>query len=149
MSRKDAIQEIKKMQAEANGKVFIGFVHGIYGPLRGLNFIIDGITPERIMDLIDEASEPNSMEVVTFKMEQAKKGLPPKDIKDLITQIWLQSQLATLPMILPFEMVKEAETKPIEVTTINQGMIAVHKKLKENKAQAEKDFYYYRLGKIW
>ena len=148
MGRKDTIREIKKMQAEANGKVFIGFVHSIYGPLRGLNFILDGVSPERIMDFIDEASEPNSMEVVTLKMEQAKKGLPPRDTKDLITQIWTQSQLATLPMILPFDMVKEAETKPAVVTTINQGMTAVHKKLKENKVQAENDFYYYRLGKI-
>ena len=148
MGRKDTIREIKKMQAEANGKVFIGFVHSIYGPLRGLNFILDEVSPERIMDFIDEASEPSSMDVVTLKMEQAKKGLPPRDTKDLITQIWTQSQLATLPMVLPFDMVKESETKPDVFTTINQGMIAVHRKLKENKVQAENDFYYYRLGKI-
>jgi hypothetical protein len=148
MSRKDTIKEIKSMQAAANGKLFIAMVHQIYGPLRGLNYIIEGANPERILDMIDEAKNPTKMEEVERRMKQAKSGLPPKDMKDLITQIWTVSSLATVPMVLPFEMVKDAETKPVEVTSINQGMLAIHKKLNEDRIKAHADFYFYRVGTI-
>ncbi len=148
MSRKDTIKEIKSMQAAANGKLFIAMVHQIYGPLRGLNYIIEGTNPERILDMMDEAKNPTKMEEIERRMKQAKSGLPPKDMKDLITQIWTVSSLATVPMVLPFEMVKDAETKPVEVTSINQGMLAIYKKLNADKIQAHIDFYFYREGII-
>jgi len=146
MSRKDTIQQIEKMQAEANGKLFVGFVHQIYGPLRGLNFILTDANPEKVVDFIDDAQKPNKMKVIEKKMKEAKKGLPPKDIRDIITQIWTESSLATLPMILPFEMVEEAEKKPLEVATIDEGILVVHNKLKENQIQSVKDFFFYRTG---
>lgn len=148
MSRQDTLKQIKSMQTESNGKLFIAMVHEIYGPLRGLNYIISGATPERILDMIEETKIPTKMEEIERRMERAKSGLPPKDMKDLITQIWTVSNLATVPMVLPFEMAKKAETKPVEVTSINQGMLEIHKKLNEDRIRAQGDFYFYREAKI-
>jgi hypothetical protein len=128
MKREEGIKEIAEMQRESSGKVFMGMVHqGLYGPLRGLNFILEGAKPESIIDLMDN---------------------PTKEVNDLVLKIWSKTGLSTSIMVLPFEMIDEAESKPAVVDSVSKGVEAIHKSIRDNKGKSDKDPFFYRLGVI-
>ena len=47
-TKTQVIGQLNEMIDQTKGKVFMGMVHHMYGPLRGLNFILDNAPPEVI-----------------------------------------------------------------------------------------------------
>ena len=60
--RQKAAVEINKMADVNGGKIFMGMVHDMYGPLRGLNFILDNPNVELVMDALDTQSQGMELE---------------------------------------------------------------------------------------
>ena len=73
--RQKAAEEIKKMADANGGKIFMGMVHHMYGPLRGLNFILDNPDIEDVMTAMD--SQEAGMEITDQMklVEEVKKEL--------------------------------------------------------------------------
>jgi hypothetical protein len=120
----EALNYLKKEIKERNGKVFLGFVHPtLYGPLRNLNFVL-------------ETSDPISLDKYIIN-----------PTKDIVSDIWKETMLATQLMVLPWEMIKDCEIKPQTFSSIKDSESYIRKKLKDNKPK-DTDLFYYRLGKI-
>jgi hypothetical protein len=120
----EALNYLKKEIKEKNGKVFLGFVHPtLYGPLRNLNFIL-------------ETSDPISLDKYITN-----------PTKDIVSDIWKETMLATQLMVLPWEMIKDCEIKPQTFSSIKDSESYIRKKLRDNKPK-DTDLFYYRLGKI-
>ena len=135
------------MLEKSGGKVFIGMVHPIYGPLRGLNFVLKTSKPKEVLDLIEESWEPIAPETQIKMIEKMKaEGGPPKNIKELQFKIWNETSLSTQPSILPFEMVEKAENTPYEVGTIEEGLKKVNQSLYWTSKLQAKDPWFFRVG---
>lgn len=105
------------------GFVFIGMVHpAVYGPLRGLNFII---------------KNPDAKELDLY----LKSGC-----ESIATHVWSKTMMAVRPMLLPKDLIPQAETKVVEVRTIKDGEAHIRKILAQHPF--EKDQFYFRRGII-
>lgn len=145
MNKKDIELQIEAMKQENDGKLFIGLVHNIYGPLRGLNFIIKDLPASEAIAMMDEGQKSISSErELELLMKRLERGIPPSSMRDLVSLVWSKTMLATMPMILPFEMVEEAENPPIEVSTIKEGIKAIQ----EAANKGESDPFFFRKGII-
>lgn len=149
MNKKEAELAIDEMKGQNGGKLFIGMVHQIYGPLRGLNFIIKDLPSNEAIAMMDEAQKPVSSErELELMMKRINSGIAPSTMRDLAGAIWSKTMLATIPMILPFEMVAEAENPPAEVSTLKDGIKAVYRALKLTEQLQKSDLYFFRKGII-
>ena len=119
-SKQEVLDQINKMIQDQNGEIFIGMVNHSYGPLRGLNFIIQTRNAEDVVEYLD--SQRINMEaedqMKTVKKLQEKR---PKNLIEVIFKIWMETMLSTQAMILPIEMVEQAENPPPKVSTFNEG----------------------------
>ena len=142
--KEDAKTEIQKIAAENDGKIFMGLVNHFYGPLRGLNFLISNPDPEELMKIMDsqqEYTEEEYAKLITF----AQTDTPPKNLKELIFGIWKKIGLSSQLMILPNNMIEEAENPPSVVSTIKEGVQEIFKNFKTNE-MIRPDLFFYRLG---
>ena len=88
--RQKAAVEINKMADANGGKIFMGMVHNMYGPLRGLNFILDNPNVELVMDALD--SQNQGMEIEDqMKLAEDVKTRSPKNVIELCFQIWTET----------------------------------------------------------
>jgi hypothetical protein len=145
--RKKASEEIKKMSDENGGKIFMGMVHHMYGPLRGLNFILDTPNVEAVMNAMD------SQEVQMDPVEQMKRATEiktkdPKDVVDICFKVWTETGLAVRLMVLPFEMADQAENYPNSVKSIEGGIKEINSIVKMTAPLQSKDPFFYRVGII-
>lgn len=105
------------------GFVFIGMVHpALYGPLRGLNFIL---------------RNPDAKELDLY----LKSGC-----EDISTHAWSKTMMAVRPMLLPKDLISQAETKVVEVRTIKEGEAHIRKILAQHPF--DNDQFYFRRGII-
>ena len=115
-------KELKSLQ----GKVFIGWVHQtVYGPLRNLNFILEGLSAEEIENFLVDGFRPTHL------------------------KIWEHTMLQTVPMVLPWEMVYTAEIKPKVFKSIKEAETHISQTLEKNLKRIEKDkdpLFFYRIG---
>ena len=124
MSKRKDYQELVNV-IKKDGKVFVGFVHEFYGPLRSLNFIVTDPNPEYVAEYI----------------ETQKKW------ESIVIEIWENCRLATVPMILPWEMIDQCEESPKSFNTFKMAEIHIREKLKSNP-DVTKDPFFYRRGKL-
>lgn len=124
MSKRQDYQQLVDA-IKKDGKVFIGFIHQFYGPLRSLNFIITDPNPEYVVEYIETQ----------------------KRWESIVVAIWEKTGLATTPMVLPWDMLKECEEPPLTFNTFKMAEAHLKSKMQSNPG-LDKDPYFYRLGKI-
>jgi hypothetical protein len=124
-STKETLNSLKKVLEVLGGKVFLGFVHPtLYGPVRNLNFILEGPNPEFLDKYLTDPQ------------------------KDIVIDIWKETMMATQLMVLPWEMSLTCEINPPTFKTIKESEIYIRKKLADNKQKNIKDHFFYRKGTI-
>jgi hypothetical protein len=124
-STKETLNSLKKELEVLGGKVFLGFVHPtLYGPVRNLNFILEGPNPEFLDKYLTDPQ------------------------KDIVIDIWKETMMATQLMVLPWEMSLTCEINPPTFKTIKESEIYIRKKLADNKQKNIKDHFFYRKGTI-
>jgi hypothetical protein len=124
-SSKETINSLKKVLEVLGGKVFLGFVHPtIYGPVRNLNFILEGPNPEFLDKYLTDPQ------------------------KDIVIDVWKETMMATQLMVLPWEMSLTCEINPPTFKTIKESEIYIRKKLADNKQKNINDPFFYRKGTI-
>jgi hypothetical protein len=146
-SRKEASIEINKMINENDGKLLMGMVHHVYGPLRGLNFILDKPNIEEVLDAMDSQEVEMSIEDQVKLIEEIKKREPKNSI-DLKIKIWNETGLSPRLMVLPFELADQAENYPTVVKDIVGGIKEVTNVLKFTAPLQAQDTFFYRKGII-
>jgi len=124
MEKREAYQELVDF-IKKEKKIFIGFVHEFYGPLRSLNFIITEPSPEYVVEYLES---PKKWEAITY-------------------DLWLKTGLSPKPMAFPLEMLSECETPPRTFNTFKMAENHLKELIKKNPSLAQ-DPYFYRLGKI-
>jgi hypothetical protein len=145
--REKAAEAIKTMASENDGKVFIGMVHHMYGPLRGLNFILDKPNIEELMEAMD--SQENPMEIEDqMELVESIKTRNPNNVQELCVKIWTETALSPRLMILPFDMADQAENYPNTVSNISEGIQEVTKNLKMTSSLQTQDAFFFRTGII-
>lgn len=119
-----ARRELKKGIKEALAKsdtITMGFVHYMYGPLRGLKFKIKKPNPEFLEEWIV------------------------KDSISLGAKVWEKSRLAARAMILPDDL--KFDTEPQEFETLKKAEEFIMNML-EVTPTFQEDPYFFRLGKV-
>lgn len=145
--RKQAAEAIQEMVNDNDGKIFMGMVHHMYGPLRGLNFILDKPNIEEVLSTMD--SQVLEMDVEDqMKLVESVKTREPNNAVELCFKIWAETALSPRLMILPFDMVEQAENPPNVVNNIEGGIKEIYQNLKMTSALQEKDPFFYRTGII-
>jgi hypothetical protein len=146
-SKQEVLDQINKMIQDQNGEIFIGMVNHSYGPLRGLNFIIQTKNAEDVVEYLD--SQRINMEAED-QMEMVKKlrEKRPKNLIEVIFKIWMETMLSTQAMILPIEMAQQAENSPPRVLTFNDGESEILKSLELTSNLQSRDPMFFRTGII-
>lgn len=145
--REQAAQEIKSMADANGGKIFMGMVHHMYGPLRGLNFILDKPNVEEVLSALDSQSEGMELED-QIKLAEDVKTRSPKNVVELCFKIWVETALSPRLMVLPFDMSEQAENPPNVVSSITDGVREVSAVLKMTSSLQAQDAFFYRTGII-
>jgi hypothetical protein len=143
--REEATVTIKKMVAESGNKIFMGMTHHIYGPLRGLNYILVNPNIEEILDCLDEQAGGVELDDQMKIIEKVKTAEPKTNIETAI-KIWTKTGMAVQLMILPYEMVEQAENAPTEVNSLEEGRKEILKNLSFTAPLQEKDPFFFRTG---
>lgn len=146
--REQVVIEIAKILDTNNGKLFMGMVHQIYGPLRGLNFLIENPDIESVLSLLDIQSKGMEMDDQIRLLDEIKKGKKVKDIHDLTVKIWSETALASNLMILPVELIDQAENYPNTVNSLDEGISEIAKSLSFTSILQKQDPYFFRTGII-
>ena len=124
-SSKETLNSLKRELEVLGGKVFLGFVHPtLYGPVRNLNFILEGPNPEFLDKYLTDPQ------------------------KDIVIDVWKETMMATQLMVLPWEMSLTCEINPPTFKTIKESEIYIRKKLADNKQKNINDPFFYRKGTI-
>lgn len=146
-SKQEVLGQINKMIQDQNGEIFIGMVNHSYGPLRGLNFIIQTRNAEDVVEYLD--SQRINMEAEDqMKMVKKLQEKRPKNLIEVIFKIWMETMLSTQAMILPIEMAEQAENSPPKVSTFNEGESEILKSLELTSGLQSRDPMFFRTGII-
>ena len=138
--------ELAALIGQSKGKVFMGMVHHMYGPLRGLNFILDNAQVEEIISSIDEQAVEMEAEEQMKLVQELKDGKEPGNIIELVFKIWSETGLSPRLMVLPNELIEQAENPPIEVKDIREGRNEILKAFRMTYPLQEKDPHFFRVG---
>lgn len=145
--RQKVAEDIKIMADDNGGKIFMGMVHHMYGPLRGLNFIVDNPNIEEVMLAMDSQAEVMELDD-QLKLIEDIKTREPNNVIELCFKIWTKTALSPRLMILPFEMTDQAENYPNTVKSIEDGVKDVSSTLTMTSSLQAKDAFFYRTGII-
>jgi hypothetical protein len=145
--RKLAAVAINKMIAESGNKIFMGMIHQVYGPLRGLNYILTNPNVEEILDCLDEQAAGIELEDQMKLIKKVEKE-EPKNVIETGIKVWTKTGMAVQLMILPYEMVEQAENPPTEVSSLKEGRSEILKNLAFTAPLQTKDPFFFRVGII-
>jgi hypothetical protein len=145
--RKLAAVAINKMIAESGNKIFMGMIHQVYGPLRGLNYILTNPNVEEILDCLDEQAAGIELEDQMKLIKKVEKE-EPKNVVETGIKVWTKTGMAVQLMILPYEMVEQAENHPTEVSSLKEGRSEILKNLAFTAPLQTKDPFFFRVGII-
>jgi hypothetical protein len=121
----ESFEILKNELKVLGGKVFLGFVHPtLYGPVRNLNFILEGPNPEYLDKWLRDGE------------------------KKIIVDVWKETMMATQVMVLPWEMSLTCEINPPTFKSIKEAEAYIRKKLSDNKEKNSEDPFFYRRGTI-
>ena len=147
-TKTQVIGQLNEMIDQTKGKVFMGMVHHMYGPLRGLNFILDNAQAEDIMNSIDEQAVEMEPELQMKIVEEIKGGKEPNSLIDIVFKIWTDTGLSPRLMVLPEDLIEQAENPPVEVKDINSGCKEILNVLRMTHKFQEQDPHFFRVGII-
>ncbi len=145
--REQAAEAIAQMANDNGGKIFMGMVHHMYGPLRGLNFILDTPNVEEVLSSMDSQETPMEAED-QIKLIDDIKTRNPNNVQELCVKIWTETALSPRLMVLPFDMSEQAENPPAVVSSIDEGIKEVVNVLKMTSGLQGQDAFFYRTGII-
>lgn len=145
--RELAAVAIKKMIAESGNKIFMGMIHQVYGPLRGLNYILDNPDVEEVLDCLDEQSAGVELQDQMRLIKKVEKQ-EPENIIETGIKVWTKTGMAVQLMILPYEMAEQAENYPTEVKSLKEGRSEILKNLSFTAPLQAKDPFFFRVGII-
>jgi hypothetical protein len=145
-TKEQVIGQLNEMIDQTKGKVFMGMVHHMYGPLRGLNFILDNAQAEDIMNSIDEQAIEMDPEFQIKLAEEIKEGKTPTNLIELVIKIWTDTGLSPRLMVLPLDLIEQAENPPVEVKDIAGGQKEILTVLRMTHQLQEKDPHFFRVG---
>ena len=140
--------QLDEMITNSNGKVFMGMVHHMYGPLRGLNFILNNAQAEDIMNSIDEQAVEMDAELQMKIIEEIKEGKELNSLIDIVFKIWNDTGLSPRLMVLPDDLIEQAENPPVEVKDITSGCKEIINVLRMTHNFQEQDPHFFRVGII-
>jgi len=143
--REAAAIHIEKMIAESGNKIFMGMIHQVYGPLRGLNYILTNPNVEEILDCLDEQAAGVELEDQMKLIKKVEKE-EPKNVIETGIKVWTKTGMAVQLMILPYEMVEQAENSPTEVSSLKEGRKEILRNLSFTAPLQEKDPFFFRVG---
>ena len=143
--REAAAIHIEKMIAESGNKIFMGMIHQIYGPLRGLNYILTNPNVEEILDCLDEQAAGVELDDQMKLIKKVEKE-EPKNVIETGIKVWTKTGMAVQLMILPYEMVDQAENSPAEVKSLEEGRKEILRNLSFTAPLQEKDPFFFRVG---
>jgi hypothetical protein len=147
-TKEQVLAQLNEMIDQSKGKVFMGMVHHMYGPLRGLNFILDNAQAEDIMNSIDEQGiEMDPVDQMVLA-EDIKSGKTPSNLIELVFKIWTDTGLSPRLMVLPPELIEQAENPPAEVEDITSGCKEILSVLRMTHQLQEQDPHFFRVGII-
>ena len=147
--RKTQMEQFRESLKKTEGKSLIAMTHGLYGPLRGLNFILENTNPEEVFKMIEIVLTPMSIERQTELIKKSsKKGFIPQNMRELVIKVWNETMLSTIPQVLPFEMLDKCENTPETVSSISEGILAINKSLSLTTDLQKKDPFFFRMGII-
>jgi len=105
------------MKTNSKKPILISFVNHHFGPIRGLNFLIDEEQNESLNSWLQ--TQPNH----------------------LISAIWAKTALSTRAMIMPNQMLDELETPPKKVGSIQEGEVEILKVVEEGTLTGDPFFF--------
>jgi len=108
------------MNHNSEKPILISFVNHHFGPIRGLNFLVDKERNKSLDSWLQ--TQPDH----------------------LISAIWAQTALSTRAMIMPNEMLDELETPPKKVDCIYEGEVEILKAVREGTLTG--DPFFFRSG---
>jgi hypothetical protein len=147
-TKEQVLAQLNEMIGQSNGKVFMGMIHHMYGPLRGLNFILNNAKAEDIMNSIDEQGiEMDPVDQMVLA-EDIKEGKTPSNLIECVIKIWADTGLSPRLMVLPPELIEQAENPPAEVEDITSGYKEILSVLRMTHKLQEQDPHFFRVGII-
>jgi hypothetical protein len=147
-TKEQVLAQLNEMIGQSNGKVFMGMIHHMYGPLRGLNFILNNAKAEDIMNSIDEQGiEMDPVDQMVLA-EDIKEGKTPSNLIECVIKIWADTGLSPRLMVLPPELIEQAENHPAEVEDITSGCKEILSVLRMTHQLQEQDPHFFRVGII-
>lgn len=148
-SRKEAAEEIKSMVSDNNGKLCLGLVHYLYGPLRGLNVLIENPDVEAILDALDSQQDSLLVEgTLTGISPKEMSKSTPKNIVELNYKVWTKVGLQTQFMILPNEIADQAENTPTTYKSVDEAIKGLNQTLELTSGLQKEDPFFFRRGII-
>jgi hypothetical protein len=148
-ARKAAAEEIKRMLSDNDGKLCLGLVHYMYGPLRGLNVLIENPDIESILDALDSQQDSLLVEgTLTGISPDTMSKSTPKNIVELNYKVWTKVGLQSQCMILPIEIVDQAENVPTTYKSVDEAIKVLNQTLILTTGLQKEDPFFFRRGII-
>jgi hypothetical protein len=139
-------QTLKKLITEINPKYILEM--GSWTGIGSTNFILNNAQAEDIMNSIDEQAIEMDPEFQIKLAEEIKEGKTPSNLIELVIKIWTDTGLSPRLMVLPLDLIEQAENPPVEVEDIAGGQKEILTVLRMTHQLQEKDPHFFRVGII-
>lgn len=148
-ARKEAAKEIQRIIESNEGKLCLGLVHYMYGPLRGLNVLIKDPDIESVLDAIDSQADSLLVEgtLSGISPDEMSKSIP-NNIVELNYKVWSHTGLQTQFIILPNELLDECENHPTTYNSIDEAIKGLNQTLELTSGLQKEDPFFFRRGII-
>ena len=148
-TREETAKEIQRILENNEGKLFLGLVHYLYGPLRGLNALIENPDIESVLDAIESQSNSILVEgTLSGISPHAMSESTPKNIVELNYKVWSRIGLPTQLVILSDEIVKDCENPPSTYNSIEEVIKGLDQTLISTSGLQKDDPFFFRKGII-
>jgi hypothetical protein len=147
-TRESAKVEIKKILAENDNKLCLGLVHYLYGPLRGLNFFIENPDIDSVLDAIESQRDRELLDEALRILPSDISVAEPKNVPELNYKVWSRIGLQTEFIILPNEILEQAENTPETYSNIEEAIKGVNRTLSLTVGLQKEDPFFFRRGII-
>jgi hypothetical protein len=148
-TREETAKEIHRILENSEGKLFLGLVHYLYGPLRGLNVLIENPDIESVLDAIESQSNSILVEgTLSGISPHAMSESTPKNIVELNYKVWSRIGLPTQFVILSDEILKDCENPPSTYNSIEEVIKGLDQTLISTSCLQKDDPFFFRKGII-
>ena len=148
-TREETAKEIQRILETNEGKLFLGLVHYLYGPLRCLNVLIENPDIESVLDAIESQSNSILVEgTLSGISPHAMSESTPKNIVELNYKVWSRIGLPSQFVILSNEILKDCENPPSTYNSIEEVIKGLDQTLISTSGLQKDDPFFFRKGII-